>query len=93
MDWAELARTGTLGYRIWLAIVFMGIVSSGFGYTLYNATVKAIGPTRTSCSVYSCTPVLVTVLAYCVFSEAITLLSVASAAVISLGLYLTLYRA
>ncbi len=70
----------------------MGVVSSGIGYMLYNVTVKVIGPTRTSCSVYSATPVLVIILAYWIFSEAITVVSVLSAALVSLGLYLTLYQ-
>ena len=59
---------------------------------LYDVTLKAIGPTRTSCSVYSSTPIFVMLLAYCIFAEAITALSVLSAIVISLGLYLTLYQ-
>ncbi len=92
VDWQKLATVETLAYDVWLALFFMGVVSSGFGYMLYNVTVKVIGPTRTSCSVYSATPVFVMVLAYWIFSEAINLLSALSAVLISLGLYLTLYQ-
>lgn len=90
-DWQEVRAIGAQSYETWTAILFMGVVSSGFGYMLYNMTVKVIGPTLTSCSVYSATPIFVIVLAYWIFSEAVTLLSLSSAALISLGLYLTLY--
>ena len=92
VDWRKLATVRILAYDVWLALFFMGVVSSGIGYMLYNVTVKVIGPTRTSCSVYSATPVLVIILAYWIFSEAITVVSGLSAALVSLGLYLTLYQ-
>jgi hypothetical protein len=49
VDWSNLEMVGTVAYDVWLAILFMVVVSSGCGYMLYNATVKEIRPTLTSC--------------------------------------------
>lgn len=88
----ELVAVGEVSTIALLALAFMGIVASGVGYLLYNMTVKAIGPTLTSCSVYSATPLLVMTLSNWLFQEPVTALSAASALTISAGLYLALMK-
>ena len=91
-DFQDIAEITDLSPRGWLAIAYMGIASSGIGYMLFNVTVRVIGPTRTSCSVYSATPVFVMLLAAWLFAEPITPISALSTILISSGLYLTLIK-
>ena len=95
---AALVPAGALGSMpgaslgAWIALLFMGVVGSGAGYTLYNVTVRELGPTRTSCVVFSATPLLVMILAYFAFAEPITSVSLSSAVLICIGLCLTLAK-
>lgn len=75
------------------SVIYMGAGASGLGYLLYNLSIRAIGPTRTSSFVYSVVAIAVAVLAWAFFDEAITAVMVASAALIVLGLRLMMGRA
>jgi len=75
-----------------LSLVYLGVVTSAIGYLLYNYTVKIVGPTIMSCTVFSAMPVFVMILAAIMLGEPITGIAVASAALISFGLYLTLKK-
>ncbi len=69
----------------------MGICGSGLGYLLYNLSIREIGPTRTSSFVYSVIPIIVAVLALLFFAQTITLVMVASMALILIGLRMMLH--
>ena len=68
------------------AIFYMGIVASGLGYLLYNVSIQKLGPTKTSSTVYSLVPILVSILAFLFFDESITLVMLFSIAGIIIGL-------
>jgi drug/metabolite transporter (DMT)-like permease len=68
------------------SILYMGAVASGLGYLLFTLSINHIGPTRTSSSVYSILPVIVAILAWLFFDETITLVMIASMALIIVGL-------
>jgi len=73
-----------------LAVVYMGICGSGLGYLLYNLSIREIGPTRTSSFVYSVIPLIVAVLAFVFFDQAITPVMIASMVLILIGLRMML---
>jgi len=73
-----------------LSVLYMGICGSGLGYLLYNMSIRAIGPTRTSSFVYSVIPIIVAGLAWLFFQQPITPIMVASMALILVGLHLML---
>jgi len=66
------------------------LVYMDLGYFLYNLSVKAIGPTRASSSVYSLVPVFVALLAFAFFRQPITALMLFSISLIILGLHFAL---
>ena len=66
----------------------MGIGASGLGYLLYNMSIREIGPTRTASFVYSVVAVLVAILAFLFFAEAITAIMIVAAVLILSGLHL-----
>jgi len=43
----------TISPSVILAILYMGIFASGFGYLFYNLSIKEIGATKTASFVYS----------------------------------------
>jgi len=69
-----------------VSVLYMGVCGSGIGYLLYNLSIREIGPTRTSSFVYSVIPLIVAVLAWVFFRQAITPIMVASVILILLGL-------
>jgi drug/metabolite transporter (DMT)-like permease len=73
-----------------LAVVYMGVCGSGLGYLLYNLSIREIGPTRTSSFVYSVIPLIVAVLAFVFFDQAITPVMIASMVLILIGLRMML---
>ncbi|SYZ74754.1 Integral membrane protein DUF6 [Candidatus Zixiibacteriota bacterium] len=75
------------GAAIW-ALLYMGVVASGIGYLLFNLSIAAIGPTRTSSFTYSLVPIFVAILALVFFGEGITSLMIFSTVPIIAGLYL-----
>lgn len=77
------------GTSIW-ALAYLGIVTSAIGYFLYNYTVKIVGPTVMSCTVFSAMPVFVMVLAWVFLGEVITSFEVISSVLISVGLFFVL---
>lgn len=89
-DWATVARLSPAAIA---SLVYMGIGASGMGYFLYNLSVKAIGPTRASSSVYSLVPVFVALLAFAFFRQPITALMLFSMSLIILGLHFALKSA
>jgi drug/metabolite transporter (DMT)-like permease len=74
---------------IW-ALLYMGIAASGFGYLLYNLSIRSIGPTRTSGFVYSTVPLLTGLLALIFFSEPVTLTMLIATILVIIGLQLAL---
>lgn len=74
---------------IW-ALFYLGIVTSAIGYFLYNYTVKIVGPTVMSCTVFSAMPVFVMILAWVILGEAITAFELISSGLISIGLFFVL---
>jgi drug/metabolite transporter (DMT)-like permease len=48
-QWRELAHVSAMG---WLCLGYLGILSSGVGYLLWNAGVEEIGPSATSAFLY-----------------------------------------
>lgn len=86
-DWATVARLSSAAIA---SLVYMGVGASGLGYFLYNLSVKAIGPTRASTSVYSLVPVFVALLAFTFFRQPITVLMLFSMSLIILGLHFAL---
>lgn len=86
-DWTAVARLSPAAIA---SLVYMGIGASGLGYFLYNLSVKAIGPTRASSSVYSLVPVFVALLAFAFFRQPITALMLFSMGLIILGLHFAL---
>jgi drug/metabolite transporter (DMT)-like permease len=48
-QWRELAHVSSTG---WLCLGYLGILSSGVGYLLWNAGVEEIGPSATSAFLY-----------------------------------------
>ncbi|QBF32334.1 hypothetical protein CFI11_14085 [Thalassococcus sp. S3] len=74
---------------IW-ALLYLGIVTSAIGYFLYNYTVKIVGPTVMSCTVFSAMPVFVMILAWVMLGEVITSFEVVSSVLISVGLFFVL---
>ncbi|WOB45645.1 DMT family transporter [Thermoleptolyngbya oregonensis NK1-22] len=86
-DWATVARLSPAAIA---SLGYMGVGASGLGYFLYNLSVKAIGPTRASSSVYSLVPIFVTLLAFAFFRQPMTVLMLFSMSLIILGLHFTL---
>ncbi|WP_299592386.1 DMT family transporter [uncultured Tateyamaria sp.] len=74
---------------IW-ALLYLGIVTSAIGYFLYNYTVKIVGPTVMSCTVFSAMPVFVMILAWVMLGKVIASFEVISSALISVGLFFVL---
>lgn len=68
------------------AVLYMGIIASGAGYLLYNLSIREIGPTKTSSSVYSIVPVIVAVMALMFFDEPVTPVLALSTLLIIIGL-------
>ena len=87
---SALDQIGQMSVESLVSVVYMGVCASGLGYLLYNLSIREIGPTRTSSFVYSVIPLVVAVLAWMFFREAITPIMVASVALILLGLRLML---
>ncbi|QKD84740.1 DMT family transporter [Thermoleptolyngbya sichuanensis A183] len=86
-DWATVARLSPAAIA---SLSYMGVGASGLGYFLYNLSVKAIGPTRASSSVYSLVPIFVTLLAFAFFRQPMTVLMLFSMSLIILGLHFAL---
>ncbi|GAB4152455.1 MAG: DMT family transporter [Cyanobacteria bacterium J069] len=86
-DWATVARLSPAAIA---SLIYMGVGASGLGYFLYNLSVKAIGPTRASSSVYSLVPVFVALLAFAFFRQPVTGLMLFSISLIILGLHFAL---
>lgn len=74
------------------AIFYMGIVASGLGYLLYNVSIQKLGPTKTSSTVYSLVPILVSILAFLFFGEHINAFMLLSILFILFGLWLALTK-
>jgi len=70
---------------VW-AILYMGVIASGLGYLFYNFGIQKLGPTKTSSTVYSLVPILVSILAFVFFGDPITLIMVFSMLTIITGL-------
>ncbi len=70
---------------IW-SILYMGVIASGLGYLLYNLSIQKLGPTKTSSTVYSLVPILVSILAFVFFGDPITQIMVFSILAIITGL-------
>ena len=87
---SALEQIGQMSVESLVSVLYMGVCASGLGYLLYNLSIREIGPTRTSSFVYSVIPLIVAVLAWTFFREAITPIMVASVALILLGLRLML---
>ena len=51
IGWTDVEVFPETSISSYAALVFMGIVSSGFSYLLYNHTLKIVGPTVMACSV------------------------------------------
>jgi drug/metabolite transporter (DMT)-like permease len=77
-------RTMSLGSL--LSVLYMGIFASAVGIWLYNLSIEAIGPTRTSSLVYSLVPIFTAVLAGLFFAEPITAVMVISGGLIIISL-------
>ncbi len=88
---APLTAIREISHASILAVLYMGICGSGLGYLLYNLSIREIGPTRTSSFVYSVIPIIVAVLALLFFAQTITLVMVASMALILIGLRMMLH--
>lgn len=69
-----------------VAVLYIGICSSGLGYLLYNLSIREIGPTRTSSFVYSLVPILVSFLAFLFFRQSVTFVMISSMGLILVGL-------
>ncbi|MCH8956367.1 DMT family transporter [candidate division KSB1 bacterium] len=82
----------TMSPSVILAILYMGIFASGFGYLFYNLSIKEIGATKTASFVYSLVPVFVAVLALLFFNESITGMMGLSAGLIVFGLHFMLHK-
>ncbi|NIP46201.1 MAG: EamA family transporter, partial [Gammaproteobacteria bacterium] len=88
---APLTAIREISHASILAVLYMGICGSGLGYLLYNLSIREIGPTRTSSFVYSVIPIIVAVLALLFFAQTITVVMVASMALILIGLRMMLH--
>lgn len=88
---APLVAIREISHASILAVLYMGICGSGLGYLLYNLSIHEIGPTRTSSFVYSVIPIIVAVLALLFFAQTITVVMVASMALILIGLRMMLH--
>lgn len=87
---SALEQIGAMSVESLVSVVYMGVCGSGLGYLLYNLSIREIGPTRTSSFVYSVIPLIVAILAWLFFRQAITPIMVLSVAMILLGLRLML---
>ena len=81
--WKQL---GAVSAASVFSVLYMGIIASGAGYLLYNLSIREIGPTKTSSSVYSIVPVIVAVLALVFFNEPVTPVLAISTLLIIVGL-------
>jgi len=84
----EQARTMSLASLI--SILYMGIFASAVGIWLYNLSIEAIGPTRTSSVVYSLVPIFTAILAGQFFAEPITAVMIISGGLIIASLHFAL---
>lgn len=73
-----------------LGLLYMGLVASGVGYLLYNASVVRLGPTRTTTTVHGLVPAWVALLAWPALGERPTGITLVSAMLIGVGLVLSL---
>lgn len=92
VDFKHLTQLREVSNAGLISIIYLGVVASGIGYLLYNYTVTLIGPTLMSCTVFSSMPLFVMMLALYFFNEPITTISMISALLIAIGLYLTLKK-
>ena len=69
-----------------ISLLYLGVVATAFGHFLYNLCIRDIGPTRTSSFVYSIVPLFVALLTYLFFRETVSLIMIASVALIIIGL-------
>ncbi len=83
-------QLGTISPESVWALLYMGIAASGFGYLLYNLSIKGLGPTRTSGFVYSTVPLLTGFLALIFFAEPVTITMLIATTLVIIGLQLTL---
>lgn len=90
IDFSQTQTLLSVGAQSIGALIYLGVVGSAIGYFLYNYTVKLIGPTIMSCSVFSAMPVFVMVLAWFIIGETVSVFELASSALISVGLFLVL---
>lgn len=82
----QLPILHTVTWSAWLAIVYMGIGSSGVGYYLYTTSTRTLGPALTSLIVYSTAPIVVAVTAWLWLGELISVFQVIGFICIGVGL-------
>jgi drug/metabolite transporter (DMT)-like permease len=75
-----------------ISLIYMGIVASGIGYSLYNLSIKENGPTRTAAVVYSLVPIFVGTLSFLLLAEAISVVLIFSTILIITGLNFVLKK-
>lgn len=81
---AQLATISSVS--LW-ALLYLGVVATGFGHFLYNLCIDEIGPTKTAGFVYSIVPFCVALLAYLFFKETMNIVAIFSGIFIIIGLY------
>ena len=76
-----------LSFRVWIAILFLGIFCSGFGYVLWSQALKEMEAAKAGAFLYF-EPFVTVIAAYIFLSENITFLMILSGIIITAGVLL-----
>ena len=76
-----LGDVRSFSYAAWASIIFMAICSSVLGYLIQQVTIKKIGVNKTSLFI-NLVPLFAILFAYLVLGDTVTIINIASAAII-----------
>jgi len=74
-------------FKMFLSLLFLGVVASSFSFLMWNQSIKLIGNIRTSQYIYF-GPIVTTVFAAFILNESITIVTVMGTLMIICGVYL-----
>jgi len=77
----------TITWKGWTSVIYMAIFPTVIGYLIQQMSFKAIGASKTNIFI-NLVPVFSIILAVLILHEQITILKLASAAIIIIGVYL-----
>jgi len=76
---------------VWINLFFLGVLSSGLAFILWNYSVKTIGPVQTSNYIYL-VPVITATSGVLILDEKLTVVTVLAGVLILIGLYISQRR-